>query len=1271
MSLRHALATISALALFALAAPQAHAALTVQQTINPDTVRPGERIVVSLTVANDGGSAEAIVELRALIPAQFNSVNRLSNATGSPLCTGNNPCASGNQLVWALGTIPAGRAVTVSYWSTIRTGAAAPADGTSIQATAQVFQNAVLRDDDARNVIVDSGKALTLALDEDLDSVEPGAALTYTLVYGNRSIDPVSNATLSFPVPAGTTVLAADGGTVAGGSVTWNLGSVLTGQSGRHQVVVSVGALAAGTLLRVDPASVSGTSPAGAESARASELTRVETGPALALAAAVNPDPVRPSERIRTDLTVSNRSGAAVSGVHVTTRLPDATGSVGVGSNTTGAAACTGNNPCAAGNQLVWTIGTLAAGKTVTVSYWATVLSGVSAPANGDLLGVEAVATADGGHQALASHTVPVNANKALTLELDDDLNTVTAGGVLTYTLSYGNRSIGTVTGATLAFPVPAGTTVLGADGGSLANGIVSWNLGSLLAGQSGRHQVVVAVGGALPSGTLLRVNAATVAGSGLVGQEAARATAVTRVETTDALALAVAVNPDPARPGERVRADFTVSNQGLAAIFNVQVTARVPDQVGGVNVNANATGAPACTGNNPCGSGNQLVWSLGTLAPGQTLTVSYWTIVTSGASAPVNGEFLVVDAAATADGSHQALASYAVAVNSNKALTLEVDDDLDAVAPGGSLTYTLQFGNRGIASVTSATLRIPAPVGTTVVDAGGGTVSNGIVSFSLGTLAPGQSGRRQVVVSVGQSVAGGALLRVNAASLGGSGNAGPESARASEVTRVETDEPLALAIAVNPDAVRPGERLRADLAVSNRSDTALFNVKVTARLSDHTGGVNLSANATGGPACTGNNPCAAGNQLVWTIGTLPPGATAAVSYWAFALTGASGPLNGDLVVVDAVATADGSHQAISSHTVEVNAEKTLALEVDDDLDAVEPGETLTYTLTYGNRSLNTVTGATLRFPVPAGTTLQGSGAGSVANGVVTWNLGTLTPGEAGRRRLTVAVDSGTPGGSLLRVDAAEIAGTTSAGPVHEDGTEVTRVEAAAALTLQVQAAPDLTGPGVATTTTLTVHNLGTDPAFGVVLAARIPDESGSVNLQVNTTGTPLCTGSNPCGAGSQLVWQLGTLASEQSVTVTYTGTILSGASAPSAGTPIVFDARVTDQSGPIATRSDTVVVGLFSDIDADGVADVLDNCTTLANPDQRDSNGDGYGNACDPDLNNDGVVNFVDLARMKLVFFTTDADADLNGDGIVNFTDLARMKSLFFKPPGPSALAP
>jgi hypothetical protein len=97
------------------------------------------------------------------------------------------------------------------------------------------------------------------------------------------------------------------------------------------------------------------------------------------------------------------------------------------------------------------------------------------------------------------------------------------------------------------------------------------------------------------------------------------------------------------------------------------------------------------------------------------------------------------------------------------------------------------------------------------------------------------------------------------------------------------------------------------------------------------------------------------------------------------------------------------------------------------------------------------------------------------------------------------------------------------------------------------------------------------------------------------------------------------------------------------------------------------VVYGSRDDADCDDVPDAMDNCLASANADQRDTDGDGIGNSCDQDLNDDCIVNFADLGVLKAAFFTSFDDADFDGDGQVNFVDLGTMKDAFFGPPGPS----
>lgn len=101
--------------------------------------------------------------------------------------------------------------------------------------------------------------------------------------------------------------------------------------------------------------------------------------------------------------------------------------------------------------------------------------------------------------------------------------------------------------------------------------------------------------------------------------------------------------------------------------------------------------------------------------------------------------------------------------------------------------------------------------------------------------------------------------------------------------------------------------------------------------------------------------------------------------------------------------------------------------------------------------------------------------------------------------------------------------------------------------------------------------------------------------------------------------------------------------------------------------------VGPFDplDRDGDGVANTNDNCTLVPNRAQRDTDGDGFGNYCDPDFDGNLTVNVLDLFYMKSNYLTTDPHTDLNGDGIVNTSDLFILKNMFLGQPGPSGLVP
>jgi uncharacterized repeat protein (TIGR01451 family) len=622
-----------------------NAVLEITKTDTPDPTGVGQPLNYQIVVTNSGPSTATNLVILDTLPAGlvFVDVNSTSGIAEH----------TAGQITVTVPTLAVGQQVTVDIATTVL----ASFVGSLIANTATADADEALPVSAETNTTINPEVDLAITKTGDINPVNRGGTLIYTLVVANNGPGLATDVEVVDTLPAGVTFVSATGGTVTppgpgDSEVIVNVGNIPAGEERTVTITVQVTQAAGATLTNSaivrSPETLAGFDSNPANNSD-NEVTNTQSTIDLAVTKTDSSggNPVAPGQTLTYTILVTNTGPSNASGVRVTDNIPDGIRITQATSNTAGVQitvppSAEDNNPVN-NDDLLFVIGDLAVGQTVEL----TVEALVFAATRGNLVNTAVVSTTNA---SLIENDTTNNTSTITTAlvpqidlavtKVDTIGGTVVAGGALTYHIDVTNSGPSTATGVTLTDPLPAGltfTSVSSQQGtASHAGGVVTAQIGTMEPGATVRITVNATVN---PDARGTLTNTATASGTenDINPGNNAGTSNTTINPQIDLSVVKSKVNPnDPAVAGEPLTYTILVTNQGPSTATSVVMTDVLPNGITLTNGSS--------TVGNVTNTGQTVTANIGTLAPGASATVTLLTSVAASAAgdfsntASVNG---------------------------------------------------------------------------------------------------------------------------------------------------------------------------------------------------------------------------------------------------------------------------------------------------------------------------------------------------------------------------------------------------------------------------------------------------------------------------------------------------------------------------------------------------------------------------------------------------------------------------------------------------------
>ncbi len=477
----------------------------------------------------------------------------------------------------------------------------------------------------------------------------------------------------------------------------------------------------------------------------------------------------------------------------------------------------------AASGALVCDLGAVASGGNVSFDLVVDVASGVAASSlltnlalvDSDLGDPAAVVVPPAGiitgDRARTDTTVQTTADLVITKT--DDVDPVSAGNNLVYTLSVTNNGPSDALDVVITESLPMGVSLVSTSGCAEDPAAVpNCTLGTVVAGDTAMVTITVSVG-AGTTGTL--TNQASVTASTPLSNPGDDSTSEdTAVQVQSDLVISKIDDVDPVLAGNALNYTVTVLNNGPSNASGVVVTDTLPSGVTLVSTSGCAedpAGVPTC--------------NLGDLAAGGNTQFTIAVGVDSDASGVLTNSAAVTAASPlvnTGDDSVDEMTTIEVQAD----LAITKVDDVDPVVSGDDLTYTLTVTNNGPSDALAVVATDTLPAGVTLVSTSGCAEDpTAVPTCSLGNLTAGASVQYSVVVNVDLATSGTITNMASVTSDTADPTMGNNST--SEDTEAQVQADLTLVKSDSEDPVA-GQSFTYTLEVTNNGPSTATSVEIT-----------------------------------------------------------------------------------------------------------------------------------------------------------------------------------------------------------------------------------------------------------------------------------------------------------------------------------------------------------------------------------------------------------------------------------------------------------